>query len=101
MTTDLRLKTLNTWNAQLQAVNEARPACGGGQAGLPSPAQVVGNTGLQVMTALLEGDLPHPPMALPFGPAKAVQAESSSRAACCNMPRSHRWAGSFWLRSCQ
>ncbi len=67
MTPAPTLQTLNAWNAQLHAVNAGRRARGGGQAGLPTAAQVAGKTGLQVMTALLEGDLPHPHMADTFG----------------------------------
>lgn len=56
-------ETLRAWNAQLDAVNARRLHQGGGKAGLASPAQVAGKTGLQVMTALLEGELAHPYMA--------------------------------------
>jgi len=48
--------TLNAWQAQLQQVRQRRLDRGGGHAG-PAPLhQVQGKTGLQVMTALLEGD---------------------------------------------
>jgi len=58
--------TLNAWQAQLDQVRQRRLARGGGQAGLAHPQQLHGKTGLQVMTALLEGDLPHPHMADTF-----------------------------------
>lgn len=58
--------TLNAWQAQLEQVRRRRLERGGGQAGLATPQQVHGKTGLQVMTALLEGDLPHPYMADTF-----------------------------------
>jgi uncharacterized protein (TIGR00369 family) len=58
--------TLNAWQAQLEEVRRRRVERGGGHAGLAKPQQVVGMTGLQVMKALLEGDLPHPYMADTF-----------------------------------
>ena len=58
--------TLNAWQAQLEEVRRRRLKRGDGRAGLASPQQVQGKTGLQVMTALLEGDLPHPYMADTF-----------------------------------
>ena len=58
--------TLNAWQAQLEQVRQRRLQRGGGRAGLAHPQQVQGKTGLEVMTALLEGDLPHPYMADTF-----------------------------------
>ena len=58
--------TLNAWQAQLEDVRRRRFERGGGHAGLAKPQQVLGKTGLQVMTALLEGELPHPYMADTF-----------------------------------
>ena len=58
--------TLNVWQAQVEDVRRRRAARGGGHAGLAKPEQVAGMSGLQVMTALLEGDLPHPYMADTF-----------------------------------
>lgn len=58
--------TLNAWQAQLEDVRRRRVERGGGHAGLAKPQQVLGKTGLQVMTALLEGELPHPYMADTF-----------------------------------
>jgi uncharacterized protein (TIGR00369 family) len=58
--------TLNAWQAQVEEVRRRRAARGGGHAGLATPGQVAGMSGLQVMTALLEGDLPHPYMADTF-----------------------------------
>ena len=55
--------TLNAWQTQLEAVRRQRLERGGGQAGLAKPQQVQGKTGLEVMTAILQGDLPHPHMA--------------------------------------
>ena len=67
MTTDNTVQaTLNAWQLQLEAVRRRRVERGGGQAGLAKPHQVLGKTGLQVMTALLEGELPHPYMADTF-----------------------------------
>jgi uncharacterized protein (TIGR00369 family) len=51
---------LNAWQAQPAQVRQRRLDRGGGHAGLSHLHQVQGKTGLQVMTALLEGDLPHP-----------------------------------------
>lgn len=58
--------TLNAWQAQLEDVRRRRVERGGGHAGLVKPQQVIGKTGLQVMTDLLEGELPHPYMADTF-----------------------------------
>ena len=58
--------TLNAWQAQLEDVRRRRLERGGGHAGLAKPQQLLGKTGLQVMTALLEGELPHPYMADTF-----------------------------------
>lgn len=43
----------------LKTVRRRRVERGGGHAGFAKPEQVMGKTGLQVMTALLEGDIPH------------------------------------------
>lgn len=59
-------ETLRAWNAQLEKVRQKQCTQGSGQAGLASPEQVKGKTGLQVMTALLNGELPHPYMADTF-----------------------------------
>jgi uncharacterized protein (TIGR00369 family) len=59
--------TLIAWQSQLEQVRQRRLDRGGGHAGLAHLHQVQGMTGLQVMTALLEGDLPHPYMADTFG----------------------------------
>ena len=45
--------TLNAWQAQLEDIRRRRIERGGGHAGLAKPHQVLGKTGLQVMTALL------------------------------------------------
>ena len=52
--------TLNAWQAQLEQVRRRRFERGGSRAGLAHPRQ------LQGMTALLEGELPHPHMADTF-----------------------------------
>lgn len=67
MTTENTVEaTLNAWQTQLEQVRQRRLERGGGHAGLAHLHQVQGRTGLQVMTALLEGDLPHPYMADTF-----------------------------------
>lgn len=58
--------TLNAWQAQLDAVRQQRVERGGGHAGLAKPQQVQGKTGLEVMTGILQGDLPIPYMAETF-----------------------------------
>lgn len=58
--------TLQAWQQQVDQVRQRRRERGGGHAGLAGPEQVQGLTGLQVMLALLEGDLPHPYMADTF-----------------------------------
>lgn len=58
--------TRNAWNAQMEDLRRRRIERGGGYAGLAKPQQVQGKTGLQVMMALLEGELPHPYMADTF-----------------------------------
>ena len=68
-TEDATESTLNAWQAQLEDIRRQRIERGGGQAGLPKPQQLQGKTGLQVMTAILNGELPHPYMADTFGPA--------------------------------
>ena len=65
-TEDATESTLNAWQAQLEDIRRRRIERGGGQAGLPKPQQLQGKTGLQVMTAILQGDLPHPYMAETF-----------------------------------
>ena len=59
--------TLNAWNAQSDAVRRRRLERGGGQIGFAKPQMVEGKTGLQVMTGILEGDLPIPYMAETLG----------------------------------
>jgi uncharacterized protein (TIGR00369 family) len=50
--------TLTQWNQQLDSVH-ARMVSGGGQPGFITPAMVAGKTGLQVMQAILDGELPY------------------------------------------
>ena len=47
------------WNQQLNAVL-ARLAAAGGRPGLATPEQVAGKTGLEIMQAMLHGELPFP-----------------------------------------
>lgn len=47
------------WDQQLAAVL-ARMAARGGQPGVATPEQVAGKTGLAIMQAMLDGDLPYP-----------------------------------------
>lgn len=58
--------TRMAWQAQLQQVRARRLERGNGRVGLAEPWQIEGKTGLQIMTALLEGELPHPHMADTF-----------------------------------
>ena len=50
------------WQQEHEAVVR-RMRDGGGKAGLARPEQVAGKTGLQVMQAMLAGELPYPHMA--------------------------------------
>jgi uncharacterized protein (TIGR00369 family) len=54
--------TLAQWLKQSEAVRE-RMTAGGGQAGLASPKMVAGKTGLEIMQAMLAGELPYPHIA--------------------------------------
>lgn len=59
--TDTPDSTLTQWLAHEHAVAQ-RMAAGPG-AGVASPAQIAGKTGLEVMQAMLAGQLPYPPIA--------------------------------------
>lgn len=59
MTHHTSLDTLTQWIEQSAAVR-ARMLAGGGKAGLASPDQVAGKTGLEVMQAMLAGEIPYP-----------------------------------------
>jgi uncharacterized protein (TIGR00369 family) len=52
-------ETLKIWNAQLLSVQQAIQRAGG-KAGIATPDQVLGKTGLQVLQAWLEGSFPSP-----------------------------------------
>ena len=52
-------ETLTQWLEQSAAVR-ARMLAGGGKPGLASPDNVAGKTGLEVMQAMLAGELPYP-----------------------------------------
>ncbi len=51
-------ETMRVWDAELATVTEKMRA-GGGAPGLARPEQVAGKTGLQVMQAMLRGELPY------------------------------------------
>jgi len=57
-----RTTTAEKWNEQLAAARE-RMLAGGGKPGVADPDRVAGLTGLEVMQALLAGDLPFPHIA--------------------------------------
>ena len=66
------------WNRQYDTVRE-RMRAGGGKPGVASPAQVAGLSGLQLMQAMLAGELPYPHIAetmdfglFEVGPGRAV-----------------------------
>lgn len=61
-------ETRARWEAEFEAV-KCRMHAGGGQPGLARPEQVAGKTGLQIMQAMLAGELPYPHIAetLDFG----------------------------------
>ena len=50
--------TLTQWHEQAATVR-TRMLAGGGKPGLSHPAQVAGKTGLEIMQAMLAGDLPY------------------------------------------
>lgn len=54
--------TLTQWLEQSAAVR-ARMTAGGSKPGVAQPAQVAGKTGLQIMQAMLAGELPYPHIA--------------------------------------
>lgn len=55
-------RTLEEWKLQREAAERGRQASGG-MPGLPRPADLAGKDGLQVMQALLAGELPYPHIA--------------------------------------
>lgn len=70
--------TLTQWLEQSAAVRE-RMLAGGGKPGLAHPEMVAGKTGLEIMQAMLAGELPYPHIAetldfslVEVGPGKAV-----------------------------
>jgi uncharacterized protein (TIGR00369 family) len=71
-------ETLALWNDERNAVVE-RMLAGGGKPGLADPAMVAGKSGLEIMQAMLAGELPFPHIAdtldfslVQVGPGKAV-----------------------------
>jgi len=50
------------WTGELDVVRQ-RMLAGGGQVGVSRPEQVAGKTGLQIMQAMLAGELPYPHIA--------------------------------------
>ncbi|WP_397408831.1 PaaI family thioesterase [Polaromonas sp.] len=71
-------ETLALWNEERNAV-VARMLAGGGKPGLADPAMVAGKSGLEIMQAMLAGELPFPHIAdtldfslVQVGPGKAV-----------------------------
>ena len=54
--------TAADWDAELAAVRERMHAAGAGP-GMAQPDQVAGNTGLELMQAMLAGELPYPHIA--------------------------------------
>ena len=61
-------QTLIEWDEQMQTTRR-RMLAGGGAPGISRPEQVAGKTGLQIMQAMLMGELPYPHIAdtLDFG----------------------------------
>ena len=55
-------ETLAQWNQQLETVR-ARMLGRGGKPGVAKPAMVMGKTGLEIMQAMLAGELPYPHIA--------------------------------------
>ncbi len=61
-TENIRLR----WEREEAAVRE-RIAAAGGRAGVSRPEQIAGKTGLEIMQALLRGELPSPPISETLG----------------------------------
>ncbi len=61
-TENIRLR----WEREEAAVRE-RIAVAGGRAGVSRPEQIAGKTGLEIMQALLRGELPYPPISETLG----------------------------------
>jgi uncharacterized protein (TIGR00369 family) len=55
-------ETLTQWNQQLESVR-TNMLRGGGKPGVATPASIAGKTGLEVMQAMLAGELPFPHIA--------------------------------------
>ena len=71
-------RTLAQWNNEFNEVR-GRMLAGGGKPGLASAAMVAGKTGLEIMQAMLAGELPYPHIAetldfalVQVGPGRAV-----------------------------
>ena len=71
--------TPHPWTAELEAVRARITAGPHGRPGLADPAALVGKTGLQIMQAMLAGEIPYPHIAetldfalIEVGPGKAV-----------------------------
>jgi uncharacterized protein (TIGR00369 family) len=71
-------QTLARWTSQLNEVR-GHMLAGGGKPGLASPSMVAGKTGLEIMQAMLAGELPYPHIAetldfalVEVGPGMAV-----------------------------
>ena len=61
-TENIRLR----WEQEEAAVRQ-RIEAGGGRAGVVRPEQIAGKTGLEIMQALLRGELPYPPISETLG----------------------------------
>ena len=61
-TENIRLR----WEQEEAAVRQ-RIEAGGGRAGVSTPEQIAGKTGLEIMQALLRGELPYPPISETLG----------------------------------
>jgi hypothetical protein len=61
-TENIRLR----WEQEEAAVRQ-RIEAGGGKAGVARPEQIAGKTGLEIMQALLRGELPYPPISETLG----------------------------------
>jgi uncharacterized protein (TIGR00369 family) len=59
---ETRTETLQHWIEQGAAVR-ARALAGGGKPGIATPEQTAGKTGLEIMQAMLAGELPYPHIA--------------------------------------
>ena len=73
---------LEAWLAREKQISAALDA--GAGCGVATPAQLAGKSGLEIMQAMLRGELPYPPIARTLDSAGSVtrRLNAPNRAAC-------------------